>query len=151
MAFNGAPQWFLGQTSPRFTAQFIPLHTALKICPRLQRLEHRIPRLLRKAARQRIKALQPVEFGFTAGQQPHRGSALLLRHIAQQQAVMPADPDVGSERSGGPSSELEVQPEIADYFLREKADQVRIAREVGVVVWKDALGRGGPADVVIFL
>ena len=58
---------------------------------------------------------------------------------------------VGCERPGRTPAQLEVQPQIANDFLREQADQVRVARQIRVVVGEHFLRGRRSADVIVLL
>jgi hypothetical protein len=62
-------------------------------------------------------------------------------------AILP----VGRERSGGTTTQLEFQSQIANNFLGQQANEIRIARQSGVIIGKKFLRRGSPADVIVFL
>ena len=58
---------------------------------------------------------------------------------------------VGCKRAGYPPAKFQLQPEVVYDLFRKQTNEVRITRNVGVVVWKNLLLCSGTADVIVFL
>ena len=87
----------------------------------------------------------------TSGQLEDRLATHLFGDVAQEQAVVAAILHVWRERPGRTSAQFEIQTKIANDFLREQADQIRVARQMRVVVREHFLRSRRAADVIVLL
>lgn len=95
----------------------IDIEPAPEIFFRGQWLEHRVPNLFGKNARQMVRLFHLLVLGVDSGKIDNRLSTHLFIHVAQEQPVVAAILNIRRKRSGGASSQLEIQSEIANDFL----------------------------------
>ena len=107
--------------------------------------------MLGEDAREIVKLLHLLVLGPVSGQLEHRLRADFFRHVAQEQAVMPAIPHIRRERAGGAPAQLEVQSEIANDLFGKEADEIRVTREARIIIGKQLLRSGRAADVIVLL
>src|SRR4029077_20412134 len=100
---------------------------------------------------QAVKFLELLRLRKTSSKLEDGLTTRFLGDVAQEQAVVATIFQIRRERPGRASAQLEFQAKIANNFLREQADQVRVARQICIVVREDLLRRGGSADVIILL
>ena len=79
-------------------------------------------------ARQSVKLSHLLVLRIASCKIGNRPPAFLFIHIAQEQSVMPTVLRVRRERRGRAPAQFEIQSKIANDFLREQTDEVRIAR-----------------------
>src|SRR5581483_10958592 len=149
ISLNANPEWFLHQTAPCFAGNIVALKSATKISFCNQRLEHGVPNLLGEHMRKIVKCLHPLELRFVPGKFEHRLPTDFFVYVAQQQSVVSPMITIGRERSGRAPAQFEVQSKIADDFLREQTDEVRVSRKSRIVIGEDFLGGGRTADITV--
>ena len=116
-----------------------------------ERLQHCVPDIFGKDTNQAVKFLELLRLRKTSSKLEDGLTTRFLGDVAQEQAVVATIFQIRRERPGCASAQLEFQAKIANNFLREQADQVRVARQICIVVRENFLRGGGSADVVIFL
>jgi hypothetical protein len=95
VTFDGPTEWFRHETSPRFARDFVLLEAEFKIFFCNERLQHRVPGMLGKNARQLIKFLHPFVLATVARELEDRLFADPFVHVTEKKAAVPAIPDIG--------------------------------------------------------
>ena len=88
MTLNRGAQRFLNQTAPRLSRGFINIKSARHFLFGNERLQHRVPNLLGKNARQIIKLFQTLELSVVSSQLDDRFPAHVLFKVAQDKRAM---------------------------------------------------------------
>ena len=151
VALDGGAQRLFHETPPRFAMSLVRIEAPLQFAFGHERFEHRVPHHFREGPRESIEPLELVVFGFAAGQLRDGFPTDILGHVAHQKSVVPAIPDIGRVGTGCAPAQIKVQAEVSDDFFREQADQIGVARKMGIVVRKNFLRGRATADVIIFL
>src|SRR5215813_3633570 len=105
--------------------------------------------MLREFSGQAVESFHALKLFFTSSQGRDRFAIGVLRGIAQEQSIVAAVSLIRRVGSHGSATQLEVKSEIADDFFGKKANEIRVTREPGIVIRKDFLRGGCPADVVV--
>ena len=114
ITLNRDSQRFLRQTAPRLARNIIDIKPPPQIFFGNERLQHRIPDMLGKNARQIVKLFHlPVLFIVTR-QLNHRLPAYGLIDVAQQQTAMMCVTHVWRKRRGRAPAQFEIESEIAN-------------------------------------
>src|SRR4030095_14168254 len=135
------PEWFLYQATPGFARNIIGTKTTSKLIFRNQWLQHRVPYLLGKNAREIVKHCHLLEFSLIPSQLEHRLPTDFLVHVAQEQTIVLPMAEIRRKRRGGASAQFKIQTDVLNDFLWKQTDEIRISRQLCVIIGKHILRR----------
>src|SRR2546423_380667 len=139
IAFHRTTERFLHQTAPDFAVFVVCTEPTRETYVRRERLSRCPPDICGKDRTQAVKFLELLRLRKTSSKLEDGLTTRFLGDVAQEQAVVATIFQIRRKRPGRASAQLEFQAKIANNFLREQADQVRVARQICIVVPEDLL------------